>query len=309
MSKFSPVFLLVAFSLVPPAFARTIDRTVALVNADVVLQSDVRDFKKNQAIRREIDPFAGLVGLPGDNTKEIIDYLVQERIILQKFPAQPEEIEEEINAVQRNNKIDRERLKEVLASQGVLFDLYQKLMAVSVSKRKLVDRELRPLAAVSDEDVRNFYYTDPSFQARRKEQKLVLSYTLEQLLLPSAELSELASKRLKAGEDFDTVASDLSARGAESSKLGTISEENMNSRIKEAVQGLKVGESTKPISTGGGYMILRILEVGAPKDTTFEREKERIRGMIFQKRLLDQLKVWLERQKVESYIHVSENSK
>ena len=166
--KFAPVFFCLFF--LPTAHARLIDRTTALVNSDVVLASDVSSFKKNSSLRREIDPFVGLTGFSSDANKDVLDYLVQERLVMQKHPASPEETEEEINAVQRNNKIERERLREVLKAQGVDFEDYRNLMAVSVSKRKLIDRELRPLAAISDEEVKNFYYTDPAHQEARTAQ-------------------------------------------------------------------------------------------------------------------------------------------
>lgn len=304
MLKFTPV--LVFLALADPSFAREVDRTAVLVNGDVVLKSDITSFKKTFSLRREIDPFVGLTGFSSDaKEKEVVDYLIQEKLVQQKHAATEDEVEEEINAVQRNNRIDREHLKEVLKSQGVKFEDYKRVMGVSVSKRKLIEKELRPLAAISDEDVKNYYYTDASFQSRRKDSKLVLSYTLQQMLMPTAALAETVVKRLRAGEDFDSVASDLAAKGVESSRLGTISEENMNQLIKTAVQGLKVGDSTKAISTGAGYMVLRILEIGAPKDPVFEREREKIRNELFQKALTNQLRLWTERERASSYVHLS----
>lgn len=307
MQNLASLFL--AALLLPSNVAegRTIDRTVALVNSEVVLQSDLQNFQKNFTLRKELDPFIPLTGFSGSSPAAVLDYLVQERLVAQKFPATDEDVEEEISAIQRNNKIDRERLKEILAGQGVKFDDYRRLMAVSVSKRKLVDRELRPLAAVSDEDVKNSYYTDPGLAARRKEQKLVLSYTIQQLILPSSELAESAQKKLRAGADFDSVASELAAQGAETSRLNNLSEDNMNAKIREAIDGLKVGESTKPIVMGGSYLILRIQEIGAPKDPVFEREKEQIRNQLFQRGLLGQLKLWTERERASSYVHISKN--
>ncbi|MGZ3705168.1 MAG: peptidyl-prolyl cis-trans isomerase, partial [Bdellovibrionota bacterium] len=211
----------------------------------------------------------------------------------------------EINAVQRNNHIDRDHLKEVLKSQGVKFEDYRRLMGVSVSKRKLIEKDLRPLAAISDEDVRNFYYTDSVFANRRKTQKLVLSYTLQQMLLPTEAMAQTAQKRLHAGEDFDSVAAELSSRGVETSRLASMSEENINPKIREAIQGMHVGESTRTIVAGDTRMILRILEIGAPQDPVFEKEKETIRNELFQKALVNQLKLWTERERASSYVHVS----
>lgn len=304
MKFFTPLFfLLVLFSAQPAAEARLVDRTAALVNADVVLQSDLRELQKNFSLRREIDPFVGLTGFNPSTEKESLDYLIQEKLVLQKTPPTEDEIEEEINAVQRSNKIDREQLKNVLRSQGVDFDDYRNLMSVSVAKRKLIDRDLRPLAAVSDEDVKNFYYTDKTFRERGGN-RLVLTYSLQQLILPSQALADEAAKRIRSGEDFDAVTADLASRGAESTRLAAISEENMNPRIREAIQGLKVGDASKPISSGAGYVILKITGIGAPKDPVFEQEKEKIRGVLFHKALVNQLKIWTDRERASSYINV-----
>ncbi len=311
MKHFYPLFFvplfLVSLAAVTPAEAKLVDKTIALVNSDVILLSDLHTFKKNFSLRKELDPFLSLSSGSFDANKEVQDYLIQEKLVLQKQPPTEDEVEEEINGVQRNNKIDRNQLREVLKSQGVKFEDYRELMKVSVAKRKLVDRELRSLAAISDEDVKNHYYTDASFKSQRDGNKLVLSYTLQQLILPNLDLAKNAQKRLSAGEDFDALTADLSGKGVESSVLKNISEENLNAKIREAIKDLKVGEATKPISAGSGYLILKISEIGAPKDPIFEREKERIRGLLFQKALVTQLKLWTEREKAASYVKISSN--
>jgi peptidyl-prolyl cis-trans isomerase SurA len=302
--KLSSAFLFLLLASVN-AEARLVDKTLALENGDVILQSDLATFRKNQTLRREIDPFVSLTNFSSDSTKDIQDYLIQEKLVLQKATPTEDEVEEEINSVQRNNRIGRDQLKEVLKGQGVNFEDYRALMSIAVAKRKLLDRDLRPLAAVSDDDVKNFYYTDAAFKNRQKEQKLVLTYGLQQLILPSSALAEEASRRIRAGEDFDAVTADMAGKGAESSRLPAISEENMNAKIKDAIQGLKVGEATKPVSAGSGYLILKVTSVSAPKDQTFEKEKERIRGLLFQKALVNQLKIWTERERAASYVHIS----
>jgi peptidyl-prolyl cis-trans isomerase SurA len=306
MNIFYPLFFVTALLTISlNSEAKLIDKTIALVNADVILQSDLTSFRKNFSLRKELDPFLTMQSVSLEGNKEAQEYLVQEKLVIQKQSPTEDEIEEEINAVQRNNKIDRNQLKDVLKSQGVKFEDYRYLMLVSVAKRKLVDRELRALAAVSDEDVKNYYYTDPALKNQRDGNKLVLSYSLQQLILPNQNLANAAHKRIAAGEDFDSVTADLSGKGAESSSLKNISEENLNGKIRESIQGLRVGEATKPISAGSGYMILKITEVGAPKDPVFEKEKDRIRGILFQKALITQLKLWTEREKAASYVKIS----
>ena len=103
--KFYPFLLVFAPLLVN---AREIDRTAVLVNGDVILQSDISEFRKNFPLRREIDPLVQLLGFSLDSAKEaeVKNYLIQEVLVKQKYAASEDEIEEEINAVQRNNRIE-----------------------------------------------------------------------------------------------------------------------------------------------------------------------------------------------------------
>ena len=297
------ILCIIAFAINPNvSHARLVDKTTALVNADLVLYSDIEKIKSEFSLRREIDPLVNLTGFTPE--KDSLDYLIQERLALQKFPASEEEVEEEINAVQKNNKIERDKLKEILAAQGVKFDDYRGLMKVSVSKRKLIERELRPLAIITDEDVKNFYYTDPTYREKKREQKLALTYVLQQMLITTESVANEAKKKLKNGEDFDSVASELAGKGIEVTKLGAMAEENLSPKIKESIVNLKVGEATAPISTGTGYMILRILEIGAPRDPDFEKEKDQIKNNLFHTALLKQLKSWTEKERAQSYIHI-----
>ena len=295
------LFLLISANV---SQAKLVDGTIALVNSEVILHSDLEGFQKNFSLRKELDPFLNLTELDLNGRQNRLEYLIQEQLVLQKMSPTKDEVEEEINAVQRNNRIDRDKLREVLSGQGVKFEDYANLMKVSLGKRKLVERELRPLSAVTDEEVKNYYYTAPEFQGRRKSQQLVLSYTLQQLILPSQDLAELAQRRLKAGADFDSLSEELASRGVDKTSLGTISEDKMNSTIRNAIQGLKVGESTQAISTGGAYIILKVSSIGAPVDPIFEKEKESIRNQLFQKALRTQLKLWTDRERAQSYVHL-----
>src|SRR3989338_4914720 len=158
--------------------AKVIDRTAALVNGDVITLSDVGRFRQYFNLRKEIDPFVAFFNISPRAGRETIDYLVQESLVTQKFPSTKADIDEEVQAVLKKNNIELESLKGILKSQNVGFDTYQQLMGVSIAKRKLMDRELRPLAVVTEDEVKNFYYTDSAFIERKRKQKFLLSYDL-----------------------------------------------------------------------------------------------------------------------------------
>ncbi|NUM88705.1 MAG: peptidyl-prolyl cis-trans isomerase, partial [Bdellovibrionales bacterium] len=218
------------------------------------------------------------------------------------------DVEDEIRFIQKNNGITREALIEVLRAQGFSFEDYKNLMRVSVAKRRLIDRELRPLSAVTDEQVKNHYYTDPQTLERRKAQRLVLTFDLDQLILPSKAMAELAHKRLSDGMEPDALMAELAPRGAERVPVGKISEENMNPSVRNTVSGLRAGEFSRPVESGAGYLILRVNAVGAPEDPEFNRVKEQVRNQLYQKALRRHLDTWLGKERAASFVHITKGA-
>ena len=299
------VFLLLASTTA--AEAKVVDRTVALVNADVITLSDTEKFRRYFGLRKEIDPFVAFFSLKPEALKDITDYLVQENLIGQKLSPTKADIDEEIQSILRKNNIELEALKNILSAQGVSFEVYSQLMGVSVAKRKLIDRELRPLAVVTEDEVRNFYYTDPAFLARKKKQELLLSYDLSQMRVEGQALAAEISDRIAAGEDFDSVATKYLNRGVRSAALGVLREDSLSQAIRSSLEGLKVGDSTKPIALGTDFYVLhKINSISAPKDPVFEREKPQIQSILYQRAMQRQLALWTERERRNAFIHIPE---
>ncbi len=74
---------------------------------------------------------------------------------------------------------------------------YEYLMKVSVSKRKLMDRELRPLSNVTDEEIKNHYYTSQEFL--EKEIKFQIGTLLRHPFYRSAECRHQANTSMAVG--------------------------------------------------------------------------------------------------------------
>ena len=286
------------------ANAQVIDRTMAVVNGDVLLLSDIEQFKEQSKLRGELDPFISFFQLRPSTEKEILNYLIQERIILRKMDPKEDEVEEEINNIQRNNGINREQLKQVLLSEGASFDVYKEMMRISVAKRKVIDRDLRPLAIITDEQVKKFYYTSPEFLERRKTNKLVLSYDIDQINTPNKLTADLAHERLSKGEDVESLVKQLEKRGVEKVSLGVLSEENLNKTIRKALESVGAGGVSMPIDTGSGYIILFVRSIGSPKDPAFEKIKEQLRNQLFRQSLKVQLSAWTTREQSGSFVHI-----
>ena len=122
--------------------AEVVDRIEAIVNKKAIYKSDVDQFKILKPLRSKIDPIFGndpIAKLANPTDLEIVNYLIDESIVVEKFPVQDSEVEQEINGIQANLKIDRDALRAAIVREGFKFEDYFKLMRISLAKRQLLD--------------------------------------------------------------------------------------------------------------------------------------------------------------------------
>ena len=167
--RFFALVLAVSLSLsslqlgVAQASPVTIEKLEASVNSSLILLSDLLRFRDTLKLRQQLDPlFPGTkVAAEGENAadKDIVDFLIDEKLIEQQFAVTDTEVEQEINSIQANNHIDRSQLKKALTEQGFSFRPYFDLIRTSVSKRNgSIDRDIRTKVTISDDDIKNYFY-------------------------------------------------------------------------------------------------------------------------------------------------------
>ncbi len=288
----------------PPAKGKLIDRTAALVNSAVITSSDIALFKKQIPIRKELDPFIAFFSYVPKSNKEILRFLVQETLILEKHKASPEDTDQEIGNIMRDNSLSLDVLQSVLASQNVSFENYRKIVGLSIAKRRMIDRDLRPLAIITEDEVKNFYYTQKEFTKNKKGNQLLISFDVLQVQSPDSETARAIYSELSKGADLDTTIGKYLDKGVRKVELGVIREDQLAKPIRKSLNGLKIGDSSTPVSLGSLYVIHKIKSISAPHDPVYEELKQQIRSILFQRALKQQLVLWTERALVEAYIHI-----
>jgi peptidyl-prolyl cis-trans isomerase SurA len=290
-----------------------IDRLEAAVNNQLVLLSDVEEFKKTLKLRSQLDPiFAGTaIAQKGASasTDDIVNFLVDEKLISQAFPVNDTEVEQEINSIQSNNHIDRSQLRAALAEQGFTFDEYFELIRVSASKRNLIDRDIRTKVTISDEDVKNYYYThySPTDQGDR-------SYTIRMIYISprtyktaegTRDAAQNAYKAVKGGEAFEEVAKRVSddASASAGGDMGTLKEDQMSPLIRDHIKGLKIGEVSSIFGDPKrGYYIVKLTDVKTGESDRLQKVQNEIRGQLTATEYQHQIQLWLQRQRQNAYI-------
>jgi peptidyl-prolyl cis-trans isomerase SurA len=307
--------LTIASLSVRPASAATIEKLEASVNSSIILLSDVVKFRETMKLRAQLDPlFAGTkvaADGPKADDKDIVTFLIDEKMISQLFPASDSEVEQEINSIQSNNHIDRNSLRHALGEQGFTYEQYFELIRISLSKRNLIDRDIRTKVTISDDDVRNYF-----FNHYAKTSSIPMAYKLNLITVslknyktPGAahDIAVGALKAIRGGESFEEVAKRSSDDDNASSggELGTVSEDQMSPIIREHATKLQVGQVSEVFGgpANGAYMILKLSDVKSSDSEKYEKMKDEIRNQLFSSETQHQISLWLERQRQEAFIH------
>ncbi len=306
--------LVLGFSLRAHASSILLDRIEASVNKTPILYSDVLAFKRSLVLRTQLDPlFAGTsLAARGSQAKnsEIVEFLIDEKIISQQFPVSDTDVETEINRVQSNNKIDREKLKRELLSQGFSFDDYFALMKSSATKRNLIDRDISTKVLISEEDVKNHFYNHyaNNSSAPRSYQVQIITLTKNSYKAAAAakEATQKAYRQLLSGEPFEEVAKRFSDNASASAggDLGELTEDQMSPQIRKELKKLKLGQISGVLGDlKGGFFILKLSGIKTNQDDQYSKMKEEILNQLKTAEFQHQITLWLERERQKAFIH------
>lgn len=291
-----------------------VDRVEAIVNKKAIYKSDVDQFKFLKPLRLKIDPIFSndpMSKKENPSDLEIVNFLIDESIAVEKFPVQDSEVEQEVNSIQSNLKIDREALKAAISHEGFKFDDYFKLMRISLSKRQLLDREIRNKATVSDDDITAEYNRQfAGTKSFHGSFHLLLIRVSKKNFKTTEYARDQANKvlaRLKKGESFEEVAKTESDDGSASGggDLGFLSYSEMVPTLQKEVQKLGPGKTSDVFDDKNSFVIVKVAEIKADGDANFEKEKDSLRGKLLEGEFQHQIRLWLDRQRALNFVSIN----
>ena len=299
------------------ADAELVDRVEAIVNKRAVFYSDLDRFRNLTPLRAKIDPLfmsEPLAKKAKPSNAEILDFLIDEMVVTDRFPVSDSEVEQEINAIQTNLKIDRETLKTAIGREGFKFEDYFKLMRVSLAKKQLIDREIRNKAAVSEDEVRSEYNREFSGSKtfRGSFHLFLIRISKANFKTPALakEEAERTLESLRKGEAFEVVAKRVSDDATQEAggDLGFLSYSEMSPGIQKEVQKLGPGKTSSLIDEKGAFLIVRVGDVKSDNDSAYEKEKDQIRAHLMEGEFQHQIRLWLDRERANNYVKITQKS-
>jgi peptidyl-prolyl cis-trans isomerase SurA len=259
-----------------PAFSG--DYIVAVVNSELVTAAEVE-----QRIERMRTAGAARGGPRPPASEQMreqaLESLIEERVLLtyareSGLRLEEAEVDRAVQSVAAQNKLTLAQLRERLAADGIDYARFRANLRDQILLERVREREVGQRTRVTDAEIDKYLAERNAVSSRDTE------LNIAQILIPvpdgaDAELlaqrkarAESALARVRAGEDFATVAREMSedsnrARGGE---IGLRPASRLPDLFVEQVRGLRPGEvSTTLLRSGAGFHVLKLVE---RRDTT-----------------------------------------
>jgi len=304
-------------SLSTAAFAKVVDRIVAVVNNEIILESDFTDLvekTKNSTLIDETILSTDLSTLQKSHQAQQ-DYLIAEKIIDSEIKklnltVTSERVQQEIKDMAKRNRVSPEEIIREVKKQGLSESDYQNFLKVKIERQNLIESEIISKLRINDDDALSEYLKrNPKAKANVNEFSVSHIFFNPQKGGPQ-EAYDRASKvllKLHSGATFEKLAEEYSEdpNFTQGGFLGNFKSGEFLKEIEESIQNLSPGQMTDVVKSRMGYHIVKLVSKKVTTDTQFEKEKQRIISELMESNFKRQFKIWLQSKKDESFIRIN----
>jgi peptidyl-prolyl cis-trans isomerase C len=139
-----------------------------------------------------------------------------------------------------------------------------------------------------------------TYDEAAKNQKPDTEYHAHHILVPTEDEAKAALKRIKGGEDFTKVATEVSKDpGAKGGDLGWFTKDRMVPEFGDAASKLEPGQTSEPVKTQFGWHIVRLDEKRPKTFPPLDQVRDQVARYVVQKAQSDVVQKLHETAKIE----------
>jgi len=249
-----------------------LDRIVAVVNDDVIMQSELE--KKIRTVSGQLQQQGSQLPPASILERQVLDKMVQNRIQLQIAERTGVKVSDEmlnrtISNIASENKVSLTQFREILEEDGYNYEQFREDIRNEITLSQLRKRQVENRIVVTEKEIDNFL-ANQEFQGTTQTE-IQISHIL--LALPSEATSdEIAQVRqvanqvredLLSGADFANTAKTVSDGGnAENGgDLGWRKQEDIPSLFADYIPDMKQGDISELIQSPSGFHIITIADI------------------------------------------------
>jgi peptidyl-prolyl cis-trans isomerase SurA len=250
--------------------AEELDRIVAIVEMDVVMQSEVNE--QTDRVKFQMQQQATRMPPNAVLQRQVMERLVLEKIQLQyaeqvKIEVGDDVLKLAIMDMAKQNNLNLEQFKEVLASENYQFDVFKEQIRQEIIISKLRKTEVDNKIRVRETEIDN-YLRNESNTAELQEYRIshilisVPSEADNKQIQKARKKTEEALGLIETGDDFGEVAISVSdgQQALEGGDLGWRKGSQVPGLFADSISALKVGENSGIITNASGFHIIQLTD-------------------------------------------------
>ena len=282
--------------------AKLLDKTLAIFNDQIITLSQVKRIQSNLGARKSISPM--MYNKNKFTNKEIVKKRIQVTLVRNKltemgYVISDDQVESEVNAMEKRLGLDREALLSFLKGNNFSFDEYFELIRESIEFNLFVGKIIRPLVSITDQDVKNAFYKNNS-----KNKTLNFKYTLVDFSLPKSKFKKGMLKRfqptMKRFQQNGVLPANF--KEIDTSVIDDISEEGLTNKLKKILKRTDEGSFTIATAIGDRYHVFFLKSKDVAESSSFLEAKSVIRNKIYSESIKTISKSWYDSQSSKYFI-------
>lgn len=262
---------LVLYSGLIVAQTKSLDRVVAIVDDNVIMKSQLDN--RIEEITKTMSKRGGQLPAHDVLVKQVLDRLIIEDLQLQLaarygISVDDNELNDAVKEVAKRNNLTLDQFTKAVQSEGLTIDSIREQIKNEIIISRVRQRVVGDRIRITDQEVTNFLNSEIG-KAHLSEE-----YFLASILIPIPQGSSYAVtqkaeqkateiyEQLQQGADFAKLAMTSSSgdKALEGGEIGWRRAPQLPPPFDQLINGLKVGDFTRPVSTPGGLIILKVLD-------------------------------------------------
>ena len=285
--------------------SKTPDGKAAIVNATVITEED---------LDRELSVFQQRLMSEGkvlnesqllETKKRVLEGLINVELLYQEAQMQGTKVSDEAINKQLGNVKSRFPNEDEFKSSLSKMNLTESLLISHIKRalivQQFIDKKYAQNVTVSEKETRAYYDANPA--AFKQPEQVKASHILVKVGPQADEPQKAAARkkieeiqqRVKNGEDFATLAKDVSEgpSGSRGGDLGYFRRGQMMKPFEEAAFALKPDKVSDIVETSFGYHLIKLSDKKPEGAIAYEEIKDKIQTYLKQKKVREQVDLYV----------------
>lgn len=298
-------------------YAELIDGIVAVVNEEIITQSDLKLYKKklsNNSLSEDL--FKVDIQKALKDPKILIDHIIDVKITESEVKKEGisvsmDQVEATIEQIRnyQHAGISKEAFKSKLKKNSISFAEYQNFIKKRIELQELVRKAITSKIRISDDDLKAYYVQNFNGSKNTYQNKIshIVFIPKDGEINAALERANIVFKKLNTGESFETLASKFSEEPnfSDGGLLGSFKTGELNPKMESVISKLQQGEFSKPVNMGDRIHIFKVISKSLVESPDFIAKKQMITEKLYEIALKKQFRFWLSQKRQQAFIKIN----